>query len=103
MVLLGGPKLTKMVDELATWYSTTRQILIAALEEGGPYGQVKLSPQEQLDKFLNMTPEDWAAMADRLRERFRGLPDAEARVKQALTDFINHVYGIEGRLGRGPS
>jgi hypothetical protein len=86
-----GPELNKLREELIEWYSLTRQKLIEALEEDTPYGSRKLTPDEQLERYLNMTDQDWQALQVRLEERFRGLPDANDRVKQDLQNFNNRM------------
>lgn len=88
MPIITGPVLDELAKELSAWYIKTREELIQALSEGYPYGNVPLSPREQVDKFLSMTPEDWKDMTDKLAERHRGKPNAQELVREDLEDFV---------------
>ena len=88
MALVSGPVLDEIVQEVTAWYIETREWLIQNLEEGYPYGSVPLSPSEQIDRFLSMTPEDWEALTAKLTDRHRGKPDAEAQVRKDLEEFV---------------
>lgn len=96
MPLITGPELDKVKGELVEWYQTTREMLIKALEEGYPYGSLELSPAEQLQRFLDMTPEESQYMATRLAERYRGLPNQNELVEadlKAYTDSMTRMMG----------
>ena len=87
MPLISGPTLDELAKELTAWYIATREELIVALEEGYPYGSVPLTPREQVDRFMSMTTEDWEALTNKLVDRHRGKPDAEALARKDLEDF----------------
>lgn len=91
MPLITGPSLDQLAKELSAWYVKTRDELIAALEEGYPYGSVPLTPREQVDRFMSMTPEDWDAMTQKLTERHRGKPNAQELVRKDLEDFVTKM------------
>lgn len=91
MPLITGPSLDELAKELTAWYIKTREELIQALEEGYPYGSIPLSPREQIDKFLSMTPEDWEDMTSKLAERHRGKPNADELVRKDLEDFVTKM------------
>ena len=94
MAIITGPALDEIVQELTVWYIDTRERLIQALEEGYPYGSTPLTPSEQVDRFMSMTPEDWEALTNKLADRHRGKPKAEELVRKDLEEFVakmNHV------------
>lgn len=91
MPIVTGPALDELVRELTAWYIDTRERLIQALEEGYPYGSVPLTPSQQVDRFMSMTPEDWEALTDKLADRHRGKPKAEELVRQDLEDFVSKM------------
>lgn len=97
MPIIGGPDLNKLRDELVEWYVGLRQRMIGVLEEPLPYGSRKLTPDEQLDRFLGMTDEDWEMVQARLQERFRGLPDADSRVARELRNFSSRMQQLMRR------
>lgn len=88
MPVITGPALDKLAKDLAAWYIKTREALIQSLEEGYPYGSVPLTPREQVDNFLSMTPEDWQDLSRQLTERHRGKPNAQELVRKDLEDFV---------------
>ena len=88
MPILSGPRLDKLRTEVEEWYFDMRQRLIKELEAEYTYGSVPLSPDEQLEKFLTMTPEDWQEVAQRLANKYRGMPDQEELVKKDIQDFV---------------
>ncbi|KKK87096.1 hypothetical protein LCGC14_2756660 [marine sediment metagenome] len=88
MPLVSGPSLDEMAKELSSWYLETRERLIQVLEEGYPYGSIPLTPKEQVDRFMSMTPEDWEALTAKLTERHRGQPKAEELVRKDLETFV---------------
>ena len=87
MPRLTGPTLDELAKELTSWYIKTREELIQALEEGYPYGSVPLTPRGQVERFVSMTPEDWKGLTEKLIDRHRGKPDAEALARKDLEDF----------------
>ena len=91
MPLITGPTLDELAKELTTWYIETREFLIQALEEGYPYGSVPLTPREQVERFMAMSPEDWQDMTAQLIDRHRGKPDAEALARKDLEEFTNKM------------
>ncbi|KKK88738.1 hypothetical protein LCGC14_2740140 [marine sediment metagenome] len=88
MPFITGPSLDELVKELSSWYIKTRGELIQALEEGYPYGSTPLTPRQQVDKFMSMTPEDWEGLVSKLVDRHRGKPDAEALARKDLEDYV---------------
>ncbi len=88
MPIITGPALDKLAKELSAWYLKTREELIQALEEGYPYGNVPLTPRQQVDKFLSMTTKDWEDLTNKLAERHRGKPNADELVRKDLEDFV---------------
>ncbi len=88
MPLITGPSLDELAKELSAWYIKTREELLQALEEGYPYGSVPLTPREQVDKFMSMTPEDWEGLVAKLVDRHRGKPNAEALARKDLEDYV---------------
>jgi len=92
MPLIDGPELDKIKKELVEWYLNTRAWLIEALELGGyPYGSRQLSPSEQIERFLQMTPEEWDYMESRLMERYRGRPNQRELVEADLKDYSRRM------------
>ncbi|KKK74924.1 hypothetical protein LCGC14_2552370 [marine sediment metagenome] len=88
MTLITGPKLDEVAEVVRQWYLTTRGKLIAALEEGYPYGSAPLTPREQVERFLAMSPEDWNRLATKLVDRYRGQPNAETLARKDLEDYV---------------
>lgn len=97
MPVLSGPKLEAIVTHAVSWYTTRRQTLIKAMEERYPYGSVRLTPTEQLTRFLEMSPDDWSQMIVALHERYRGLPDAYDRVDRDLQAYTNRMLRLKNR------
>lgn len=95
MPIITGPRLDEMARQLREWYITTRDSLMKALEEGYPYGSVPLTPQEQVDRFMSMTPEDWQIMSAKLALRHRGKPNVQELVRKDIQDYITRM----SRLG----
>jgi len=92
MPLIDGPELDKIKKELVEWYLNTRAWLIEAMESGGyPYGNRQLSPSEQIERFLQMTPEEWDYMESRLMERYRGRPNQRELVEADLKDYSRRM------------
>jgi len=91
MPLISGPTLDELAKELASWYITTREELIKALEEGYPYGSAPLTPREQIDRFMSMTPEDLQGLEAKLIDRHRGKPNAESLARKDLEDYVNKM------------
>jgi hypothetical protein len=100
MPLVTGPELDKLKGELVEWYQATRKMLIEALEEGYPYGSHALSPGEQLQRFMDMTPEETQHMAVRLAERYRGLPNQNELVEADLKAYRDSMAGMMGGATR---
>jgi len=91
MPIITGPSLDELAKELSQWYIETREMLIQALEEDYPYGSVPLTPGEQVDRFMSMTPEDWEALTNKLTDRHRGKPKAQELVREDLEDFVDKM------------
>ncbi len=91
MPIITGPTLDELATELTAWYIETRELLIQALEEGYPYGSAPLSPREQVERFMDMTPEDWQDLTAKLIDRHRGKPDAEALARKDLEEFTDKM------------
>ncbi len=91
MPIITGPTLDELAKELTRWYIETRELLIQALEEGYPYGSAPLTPREQVERFMSMTPEDWKDLTAKLIDRHRGKPDAEALARKDLEEFTNKM------------
>ena len=99
MPIITGSELDKVKSDLVTWYLTTRDWLIKALEEGGyPYGTHELTPAEQLQKFMEMTPEEWRYMTGKLAERHRGKPDQRELVEADIRDYTTRMVGMMGGM-----
>ncbi len=94
MPIITGPTLDELAKELTRWYINTREFLIQALEEGYPYGSAPLSPREQVERFMSMTPEDWQDLTAKLIDRHRGKPDAEALARKDLEEFTNKMNSM---------
>jgi len=97
MAIITGPKLDEMAEQLVAWYLKTRDELVDAMEQGYPYGAVPLSPQEQVERFLSMTSEDWQVMATRLAERYRGHPNAQERAQDDIRSYITRMSKLAYR------
>lgn len=91
MPLLSGPRLDQMVTELKQWYLDMRLKLMKELEEGYPYGSVKLTQREQLSRFLQMGSAEWQEFESKLSERYRGQPNQRELVQQEIQDYIAHM------------
>ncbi len=94
MAFVSGPILDKIAKDLTTLYLQTKEELIKRLEEGYPYGSVPLTPQEQVERFMTMTPEDWQELSVKLAERHRGKPNAQELVRKDLEDFVAKMNRI---------
>ena len=92
MPLITGPKLDEAVKVLRTWYIETRAATIAALEAGGyPYRSVPVTPKQQVERFISMTPEGWQVLMDKLVDRHRGEPNATELAREDLQDYIRKM------------
>lgn len=97
MPIIAGPELDEIQQELVDWYLDTEKWLIKALEEGGyPYGSVGLTPAQQLQKFAEMTPEEWRYMEGKLMERHRGQPNQRELVEADLKDYTSRMLRMMG-------
>ena len=97
MAVLSGPDLERLADSLRSWYAQAKEHLVGALSQDYPYGAVKLSRAEQLQQFLEMTPEDWQAFLGRLRDRYQGYPDASTRIFRELSRYVRRMRKLEAR------
>lgn len=91
MAIITGPELDKAKDELVSWYLRTRESLIKALEEGYPYGSHKLSPQEQIRRYVESPQESIRAMRQKLEERHRGKPNQHELVNEGVSEYEAHM------------
>ncbi len=94
MPIITGPTLDELAKELTAWYIETRELLIQALEEGYPYGSAPLTPREQVERFMDMTPEDWQDLTAKLIDRHRGKPDAEALARKDLEEYTQRMNNM---------
>ena len=97
MAILSGPELDKLVERLKVWYAKTRLELIELLSTPYPYGSVRLTPDEQVERFQLMTEDDWAAMQAGFANKYRGLPDQEQRVEQDMQNYQNYIARLAER------
>ena len=97
MAIITGPKLDEMSEQLVDWYLKTRDELVDAMEQGYPYGNVPLNPQEQVERFTSMTSEDWQVMATRLAERYRGRPDAQELARADIQLYVTRMAKLAYR------
>ena len=91
-----GPQMDKMRKELVDWWLSTRQRLIAAMEEGYPYRSTKMTTDEQIDTFVNMQDTDWITLVDRLKARFKGEPNQEELIRNELQRYQERMYKLMG-------
>lgn len=96
---VSGPYLNKLVEDLSTWAAQERQVYIKALTQGGPYGSQKLSPDEQIQRFVQSKPQDYEAMIVKLNEKYRGLPNAQDLVNKDLANYFRRMVVL--LLSRG--
>ena len=99
MPILSGPKLDRMVSEIRDWYFDNRKRLIAAMVEEYPYGSIKLSPDEQLKKFMTMSPDDWRILTAQLSDKYRGEPDQAKLVQQDINHIITQMSRLAANRG----
>ena len=98
MPIVDGPTLDKLVKEGKEWYNLMRQRLITDLERDGyPYGTVKLTEEEQLYKYLAMSPMDWSDMTARLLQKYRGRVDALKLAGQDMQRYRQHMEVVKAR------
>lgn len=96
MPIVDGPTLDRLVKQVQEWYTETRARLIEDLERDGyPYGTVRLTQEEQLYKYLAMTPADWSSMTQRLLNKYRGQPDAMQRTSQDIKRYQERMEGLK--------
>ena|SRR3990167_205932 len=91
---LSGPAMDAMAKELKVWYVSYRQELIATLEEEYPYGAVRLSPLEQYNRFLEVSPQDYEILISKLNDRYRGLPNQYNLVNRDLANYMAKMVGM---------
>ena len=90
-MIITGPKLDQAAEVVRRWYLDTRARLIKAMEEGYPYGNVPVTPQLQVERFLSMTQEDLQVLMTRLMERYRGEPNAQELARKDIEDYITKM------------
>lgn len=94
MAFITGPKLDKAKEELTAWYLRTRESLIKAMEEGYPYGSHELSPQEQVQRFVDSPDEAIETMRQKLVERHRGQPNQRELVEDGIRQYTAHMMRL---------
>lgn len=99
MVDISGPKLDQQVKDLHEWYALTRQKLMKSLSTPRAYNTHKLSPSEQVMRFISMTPQDYSALITKLNDKYRGLPNAYDLVNRDLSVFMRRMVVL--MLGSG--
>ena len=100
MPVVSGERLDKVAERLHEWFVGTRLSLIKKLEVSGyPFGNVPLSPREQLTRYINMTPEQWTAFYGHLYLRYKGMPDAPNRVMNDIRQFQGEMEKIRSEVG----
>ena len=96
---LTGPVFEEIVAEAVSWYQDNLLFLMRAMEEGGhPYGAVRLSPAEQVAKYLTMTEEDWSILFALLERRFQGLPNSRALIEDAATRYVKRMETLRSKV-----
>lgn len=96
---VSGDFLNQMKTDLTEWYFKTRNEMIEFLSQGTPYGARRITPDEQLDRFMQMTPQDYEALLVRLQNRYRGLPNSETLVSDALSKYLARMFGMMATRG----
>lgn len=99
MADLSGPRLNGLVKDLSIWAANQRQLYINAISQGGPYGTTKLTLDEQIQRFVQSTPQDYEAMIVKLNEKYRGLPNAQDLVNKDMANYIRRMVVL--LLNRG--
>jgi len=89
--MLSKQRLEEVRGNLITWYTTKRSRLIKVMEEAGAVGTVKLSPSDQVERFLHMTDEEWQQELYRIGLRYKGLPNEEELVTTDVQDFLSYI------------
>ncbi len=90
-MIITGPRLDQVAEVVRRWYLDTRARLIKAMEEGYPYGNTPITPRQQVERFLSMTPEDLQVLMAKLVERHRGEPNAQELARQDLEDYVTKM------------
>jgi hypothetical protein len=96
---LSGPRLDKMVERLRVKYFDERLRLINILQGGGPYGTIRLTPEEQLERYGEMMPQDYVALINNLNIKYLGQPNAVDLVNQDLAAFIRRMIVLQTTQG----
>lgn len=95
---LTGPVLDEIVKEAVEWYQENLLYLLKAMEERHPYGSVRLTPEEQLAKYLAMTEEDWSILFARLERRYRGLPNSRKLVEEEAAKYVKRMETLRSKI-----
>ena len=96
---LTGTQLEEVAREAADWYYDSVETLVKALEEDFPYGNVKLTPAEQMQQYLAMTPEGWQVLFASLERRYRGMPNSSQKIEEAATRYVKRMETIRSQFG----
>ena len=67
------------------------------MEQGYPYGSSPLNPQEQVQRFMRMSTEDWQTLIARLGERHKGKPNIQELVRADLQGYITRMSKLAYR------
>ncbi len=87
-------KYNSMKGRLTDWAADYRYRVIQALTAKGTYSAVKLTPNEQIARFMEMHEVDYETLVQTLNNRYKGLPDAYERVNTDLARFVDRMLGI---------
>lgn len=101
MPLISGPELDKFAKELRQQLTNVRRYLYEELTKSYPYGAVKLSPTEQLERFRAMTRDDWIRMTEQLEHQYQGMPNQHALVERDINRFVERMRKLEARMSQG--
>ena len=88
---MNGAYLNRLKKEFLEWYPNYRQRLLTAMEQGEVYGARQLTTDEQVSRFIEMTPEDYKVLLMRLQQRYAGLPDADSRINRDLATYMSRM------------
>ena len=91
---VSGPRLDKLKEELKRWAVEYKLTLYKRLREDYPFGAVKLAPQEQFSRFLEMAGQDYEGLVSQLNGKYLGHPNAYDLVNKELADFLHSMVGI---------
>lgn len=91
---MNGAHLQELARRYREWLPEYRQRLMAEVEKGGVYGTRQLTPDEQLQRFIEMQPQDYQVLIMRLQQRYAGLQDADDRVNRDISKYISSMVTL---------